>query len=1302
MKHTPLIVLAALVILWAGAHATRAQTLAQAVDATNLVWTTGGNASWLGQTQVTHDGVDAARSGAILDNQYSWLETTVAGPGTLGFWWKVSSEYTFDFLEFYINGSLQSGRISGEWDWEHRTFALPAGAHTLRWRYVKDSFTVVGQDRGWVDEVGFAPDAGSPGIIRQPQNQTNFTGRTLSLSVTGGGALPLSYQWRKGGVALMDGGRLTGATGTNLMLATAEFSDAGAYSVVVSNSVGVVTSRVATVTVVAGPPEGHIWNPTPAFEDFFGYAVSAVGTNKLLIGAPGDDYPFSGAGVVHLFSTDGSLLHTFANPELGPFTALFGGSVTAVGTDKVLIGAELAGPSGAGAAYLFDLYGTLLRTIPSPTSGGTQSQFGSSVAAVGPDKVLIGAEGNQIFGGVSGRAYLFDLGGTLLRTFTNPAPSVPDFFGAALVAVGTNRVLIGAYGDDTTGPGHGAAYLFDLNGTLLRTFTHPEPSLADRFGYSVTAVGDDKVLIGSQFGDSDGVGGAYLFEINGTLLRRFTNSSPELGSGFGSSVAAAAPDKVLIGAPYLGAFNVGAAYLFDLQGTLLSTFNSPVGGNFGSSVAAVGIDKVLIGASEAGRIAAFEGAAYLFPLSSRPSIVQQPQSRTNSAGTTVIFSVTAGGTVPLTYRWHQGGVPLEDGGAISGAITATVTLSNVQPVNAGNYTVVVSNSVGSVTSMVAVLTVIPSVDLSEALDATDLTWTTAGHASWIGQGVVTHDGVDAAQNGALMDNQESRLETTVTGPGTLQFWWKVSSEAAFDFLEFYIDGVLQSGRISGEVNWQQRTFTLPAGTHTLRWRYFKDESASAGQDSGWVDEVIFGSPFVRSCSLTPCVSNRVVVLYSRPVQLDGVYLPDTGTVNGVSYGASQSEVLLNVTGVTLGSTLTIRDVHDQQPSANLIAPNPTVCRVGNGFGGFEAGFDDNMLPPGTTLFGIAVVADDGTGNRALRLTGATNSSFGVFVIPDQNGSVPLDRLLVRWKSRIGGGSRGADGYSFNWANDLPVLPTYGNPGEEGAGTGLSVTIDTWDNSCPADCPTGTDTGLEIKWNGVRVAYAKTTKAFLRKDTFVDAEVLVNPNGSASFTYDGVILQATLPGFAPIAGGRFMFGARTGGANDNHWIDDICINAFTLGPVTVAREPQDQARRLCESICFAVRLDGVPPYEFQWKKNGVPILGATSPQYCITYLQTNDAGRYSVCVTNECGFAVSREAVLAVDPTVRLVIEPPLGFVPGGFRFSLCGPVGTTVRLQRSTNLQDWTEWRSVTLGGPLTEVTDPEPGSFQFYRAVAP
>lgn len=108
--------------------------------------------------------------------------------------------------------------------------------------------------------------------------------------------------------------------------------------------------------------------------------------------------------------------------------------------------------------------------------------------------------------------------------------------------------------------------------------------------------------------------------------------------------------------------------------------------------------------------------------------------------------------------------------------------------------------------------------MSEALKAPYLVWTTGGHAGWTPQTAVTHDGSAAARSGAITHNQESWLQTTVTGPATVSWRWKVSSESGFDYLEFWLDGVLPSGRISGEVDWQPQLISIGPGTLFLRVR----------------------------------------------------------------------------------------------------------------------------------------------------------------------------------------------------------------------------------------------------------------------------------------------------------------------------------------------------------------------------------------------------------------------------------------------------------------------------------------------------
>ena len=108
-----------------------------------------------------------------------------------------------------------------------------------------------------------------------------------------------------------------------------------------------------------------------------------------------------------------------------------------------------------------------------------------------------------------------------------------------------------------------------------------------------------------------------------------------------------------------------------------------------------------------------------------PQITQEPQSRTNLAGTTATFTVTASGTAPLSYQWIKNSTNyLTSAGNVSGATTETLTLANVQPADAGRYQVVITNAYGVATSAVATLPMVAGVPrvTSVRLDGANLVY----------------------------------------------------------------------------------------------------------------------------------------------------------------------------------------------------------------------------------------------------------------------------------------------------------------------------------------------------------------------------------------------------------------------------------------------------------------------------------------------------------------------------------------------------------------------------------------------------
>jgi hypothetical protein len=120
-----------------------------AMDQAGLTWTGGGNRAWFGQTSVTHDGVDAAQSGAITHNQTSWMQTTITGGTSIGFWWSLSAE-TNDTLTVSLDG-VQKLAAGGTQAWRYDGFYIPSGVHTVRWTYAKNASLTQGSDAAWVD-----------------------------------------------------------------------------------------------------------------------------------------------------------------------------------------------------------------------------------------------------------------------------------------------------------------------------------------------------------------------------------------------------------------------------------------------------------------------------------------------------------------------------------------------------------------------------------------------------------------------------------------------------------------------------------------------------------------------------------------------------------------------------------------------------------------------------------------------------------------------------------------------------------------------------------------------------------------------------------------------------------------------------------------------------------------------------------------------------------------------------------------------------------------------------------------------
>ncbi len=119
-------------------------------------WMTSGNADWFTTTDEVYEGLYSVKSGDIADNGSTVLEITlnVQIDGNLEFYYKVSSEGTYDFLHFAIDG-IEQNTWSGEVNWALASYLVTAGSHTFTWTYDKDGSVSSNGDCAWVDFVVF-------------------------------------------------------------------------------------------------------------------------------------------------------------------------------------------------------------------------------------------------------------------------------------------------------------------------------------------------------------------------------------------------------------------------------------------------------------------------------------------------------------------------------------------------------------------------------------------------------------------------------------------------------------------------------------------------------------------------------------------------------------------------------------------------------------------------------------------------------------------------------------------------------------------------------------------------------------------------------------------------------------------------------------------------------------------------------------------------------------------------------------------------------------------------------------------
>ena len=352
--------------------------------------------------------------------------------------------------------------------------------------------------------------------------------------------------------------------------------------------------------------DNKIFDLNASSYDNFGESV-AVGNGKIVVSAPNA----VNNGAIFLYDLDG----TNGDYLTYPPPSHFRGPV-AIGCSRVIIGSAFNTNSNKGSAYIYDLDGNQLGIITA-SDGAVSDYFGDSVA-VGFGRIVVGAWGKDVNGNLNqGSAYIFDLDGNEVNILNNSNfnGGTGDNFGKS-VAVGSNEIVVGAYNQDINGnERQGAAYIFDLDGNQLGIITASDGAAYDRFGISV-AVGSGRIVVGAYGADNSNgqsVGATYIFDLDGKELKKII---PFDGDGtqfdnFGYSVAVGS-GRIVVGANNAGINTTGKVYVFDLDGNevgILTAYDGATNDDFGYSVA-VDNGKIVVGARQHNDLN--EGAVYIY------------------------------------------------------------------------------------------------------------------------------------------------------------------------------------------------------------------------------------------------------------------------------------------------------------------------------------------------------------------------------------------------------------------------------------------------------------------------------------------------------------------------------------------------------------------------------------------------------------------------------------------------------------------------------------------------------------------
>lgn len=153
------------------------------------------------------------------------------------------------------------------------------------------------------------------------------------------------------------------------------------------------------------------------------------------------------------------------------------------------------------------------------------------------------------------------------------------------------------------------------------------------------------------------------------------------------------------------------------------------------------------------------------------------------------------------------------------------------------------------TKIVTIYGVTDCIDFSDGIMSGQI-FTSSGQASWYVDNNTAYSLPNSLRSGQISNDDTSSVSMSIDFPEarTVSFVFKTSTESNYDWLYFLIDGVACS-RWAGTHDWASYSHSIPAGEHTLTWKYIKDYSQNSGSDCVWIDDICIPGLFNEDCRM---------------------------------------------------------------------------------------------------------------------------------------------------------------------------------------------------------------------------------------------------------------------------------------------------------------------------------------------------------------------------------------------------------------------------------------------------------------------